>query len=173
MRSGATNLPETTFRPVSLRRATLADARRIWLWRNEPAARSASFSTGEVPWDVHQRWFAGRVDSPTTHLWIASDPSGRELGYARFDLSERIAEISVALDASTRGEGWGRAVIRAACERELESGAVDRVIAHVKLENDASLAAFRAAGFAVETKAPHGESEAWALSFAPDARAQA
>lgn len=155
----------TTFRPVRLRRATRDDARSVWRWRNEPAARAASFSSDEVPWEVHKRWFAARVDSSATHIWIAAEPSGQEIGYVRFDLDGCEAEVSVALDPSQRGRGLGRSVIRAACVREMQECALRRVRARIKSGNEASLIAFRSAGFVSADVVPDPVTHAWTLYF--------
>jgi UDP-2,4-diacetamido-2,4,6-trideoxy-beta-L-altropyranose hydrolase len=153
-------------RPVTLRRATADDAHRVWEWRNEPATRAASFNTAEVSWEGHQRWFTGRLSDSATRMLIASDAAGREIGFVRFDVAGREAEISVALDVTTRGRGWGRAIIRASSADILRRGDVDRVIARIKTDNPRSLAGFTAAGFSVNSRGGHGDADAWTLLFA-------
>src|SRR5262249_18223803 len=41
---------------LTLRRATARDARRLWLWRNDPSARAMFGDTRPVPWDAHSAW---------------------------------------------------------------------------------------------------------------------
>jgi RimJ/RimL family protein N-acetyltransferase len=132
---------------VELRCAREADARAIWEWRNEPAARAASFSSEAIPYESHEHWFRARLAEPATRFLIAVDPDGAEIGYVRFALSGEEAEIGVGLAPSARGRGYGRRVISGACDELLATSPVRRVLARVKSANEASLHAFRAAGF--------------------------
>ena len=63
MRTG-TGIPDAPSAvQIDLRLAGMEDARRIWLWRNEPAARRCSFRTDFIPWEWHLAWFGGKVQS--------------------------------------------------------------------------------------------------------------
>jgi spore coat polysaccharide biosynthesis predicted glycosyltransferase SpsG/RimJ/RimL family protein N-acetyltransferase len=134
---------------IALRPATADDARAIWEWRNDAAAREASFSSEPIPWESHEPWFAARLADPATRILIALAPDGAAIGFVRFDLDGDTAVISIGLAPASRGHGYGRRVIAAACAEVLAVAAGPRVvIAYVKPGNEASLRAFRAAGFA-------------------------
>src|SRR5437899_695344 len=96
--------------PVALRPATWEDSRRIWEWRNEEATREASFNTGEVSYEEHERWFSRKLVDPNTRIFIVADLQGGELGYLRFDIKDNEAEISVTIDKNKRRSGYGSAV---------------------------------------------------------------
>ena len=67
----------------------------------------------------------------------------------RFDRSDTdAAVISVSVDGSRRGGGFGRRLIAAASSYVQAEWALDRVIAFIKPGNHASIAAFVAAGYA-------------------------
>lgn len=148
---------------VGLRPAREMDALAIWEWRNEPVARLVSFSSEPIPYESHERWFRARLADPATRLLIAVDPGGAEIGYVRFAVVGDEAEIGVGLAPSARGRGYGRRVIRGACDELLATSPVRSVLARVKPENEASLRAFRAAGFVERGR----DDEAVELVLAP------
>jgi UDP-2,4-diacetamido-2,4,6-trideoxy-beta-L-altropyranose hydrolase len=133
--------------PIAVREAVPTDSRIIWEWRNERRAREASFDSREIPFVEHERWLATKMADPAFRILIGMDRSGNAIGYARFGRAGDHAEISVALDARSRGRGLGSALIRAASERILADNWASRIVARVKSSNAASLAAFEAAGY--------------------------
>ena len=132
---------------VLLRPAVIGDCRRLWEWRNEGATREASFHTESIPFEAHEAWFSRKLNDPYTRIFIATDAGGRELGYARFDIKQGEAEISVSLDRGERGKGYGIDVIRRGSDQLLKTEPVQRIIAHIKTSNPASRTAFERAGF--------------------------
>jgi RimJ/RimL family protein N-acetyltransferase len=142
---------------LRLRPATADDAERLLAWRNDPVTRAASRSTAEVALDEHRGWLERVLADPERHLLIG-EAEGRAVGQARFDaLDDGAYEISVTVAPEVRGQGLGTALIAAATGwlRETAPGAA--VLAAVRPENAASLAAFRAAGYEPsERDAPAG-----------------
>jgi RimJ/RimL family protein N-acetyltransferase len=132
---------------VTLRPAVFEDSRRLWEWRNEQATREASFHTECIPFEEHAQWFASKLADPQMRIFIAVDNYGREIGYVRFDLSGGEAEISVSVDQSERGKGYGVAVIKNGSDHLLTTEPVQRIVAHIKTNNPASVVAFERAGF--------------------------
>lgn len=139
---------ETSREQVRLRPATEEDCKRLWEWRNEPEVRQASFDTNFLPYEDHQRWFAEKIQADDTHIYIILDNHDREIGYVRYRLERDQAEISVGLDPSQRGKGYGSAAIRKGSSQILTDGLAQKVVAYVKRENPASVNAFLKAGFA-------------------------
>jgi RimJ/RimL family protein N-acetyltransferase len=129
----------------------MADADRLLEWRNEPAVRAASFSTGEVTVTEHRAWLLRKLTDPACRLMIVRY-EGRSVGQVRLDIDGDEAEISIALTEQARGRGVGREAIRLAVAQAPEG--VARMVAQVKPDNPASLAAFEAAGFE-----RHGEND--------------
>jgi RimJ/RimL family protein N-acetyltransferase len=132
---------------VTLRPAVIEDCRCLWEWRNEQATREASFNTDYIPFEEHELWFSRKLDDPYTRIIIAMDAGGHEIGYARFDINEGEAEISVSLDKSERGKGYGIEVIKKGSDQLLRTKPVHRIIAHIKTSNPASVIAFERAGY--------------------------
>ena len=133
---------------LTLRRAEPRDCRLIWEWANDPTVRAAAFSSEPITWESHQSWFAAKLASPTTALFLALDDAGTALGQIRFDWSDHgHAEIDVSVSALARRRGFGGALIRAGVDEMFASTKVETVHASVKEDNRASTRAFEKAGF--------------------------
>ncbi len=134
-------------RSIELRPASLADAELLLRWRNDPGVREASRTTAAVEPAEHESWLHEVIADPDRVLLIA-ELEGDPIGQVRFDRrtgDER--EISVSLAATRRGSGLGTELIRLGTQwLQSEMGPVP-VIAEVRDGNDASMRAFRAAGF--------------------------
>lgn len=150
---------------VTLRPATTGDCLRLWEWRNEPAARDSSFDPSYIPYADHKRWFAQKIKDPHTNIFIVLDENEREVGYIRFDFHEQQAEISVCVDQSERGKGYGQAAIRQGSDQLLCSQAVERIMAYVKPGNPSSITAFQRAGFVLAGVTEVGGSPAHELVY--------
>lgn len=132
---------------VRVRRAGAVDVQRVFDWANDPVTRSVSFDRREIPWEVHQAWFAKKLDDASCWLLIGEDTVGRALGMVRFDVDDRIATISINLAPEHRQRGIGTALLLVACREFMSSGAASGVTALIKPDNLASQRAFHRAGF--------------------------
>jgi len=135
---------------VGFRPARREDCRRLWEWRNDPVTREASFDTKHIPYEDHERWFAGKVDAADTRIFIVLDAGGSEVGYVRFTIARERAEISLSIDERKRGQGYGPHAIRAVSDHLLSEGSVRRIVALVKRPNVTSVRAFERAGFVID-----------------------
>lgn len=135
-----------------LRAATETDADLLRDWRNEPATRAASRSTGEVTTDEHRSWLQSVLADPDRLLWVA-ELGARPAGQVRFDrIRGYVYEISVSIDPAMRGGGLGSELIARGCEALYARTNATSVVARVRPENEASLRAFAANGFAPVTE---------------------
>ena len=133
---------------LTLRRATADDCRLYWEWANDPGVRAASFTPDPIEWDGHVAWFASRLQSSESMMYVVSNDAGQPIGQVRFDASpDGDLEIGLSLAATLRGHGLGREVISQGCRTILKARPGARIVAHVRPENGPSLAAFEAAGF--------------------------
>lgn len=140
---------------VTVRAATHDDCAFVWETNNEEHVRSLSLSTASIPWEDHQRWYAGSLDSDTRQLFIVMEHTGR-VGVMRLDeLDGAHTVISIALIPEARGRGLGRGVLARAVERAHQSHA--HVIAYILPENVRSIRAFEAAGFVFESEETQGD----------------
>ena len=134
---------------IDLRPAEIADARQIWLWRNEPEARRCSFCADFIPWESHLAWFREKLrDAREAFLIAAGAAKQRPVGYVRFTLLEGgCAEIGIVIDPLCRGRGCGGAVLACALGWAAQRLPARRVLARIKPSNLRSISLFWKAGF--------------------------
>jgi UDP-2,4-diacetamido-2,4,6-trideoxy-beta-L-altropyranose hydrolase len=129
-----------------LRSARSGDEKLIWEWANDPAVRQASFRSEPIPWADHRRWFAAKIASPTTRMFLA-ELENEPVAQVRFELADDEAIISVSVSAKLRGRRYASAILRRASREIFRSAPVERVVAFIKSSNTASQRAFERAGF--------------------------
>ncbi len=133
---------------VTLRPATQGDSHRVWVWRNDPETRQASFDSDPISLDAHEAWFRESLVREDRKLYVIL-ANGVESGTARLDLSGGEAEVSIHLAPESRYRGVGTAALRALIDVGLGALGLRRLVGHIKSDNQASLAAFSKAGFAL------------------------
>ena len=134
---------------VTLRPARLDDSHKVWVWRNDPDTRRASLNSEIIPLPTHEVWFRESLSRPDRRMYIVVTDEA-ESGVVRLDLSGHEAEVSLHLDPQWRGRGVGKLALRALADEAFGAPGIEVLVARVKADNAASLAAFRAAGFHVE-----------------------
>lgn len=137
---------------VRLRSASLEDAAFLRRLRNDPITRAMSFRTSEVTRDEHLAWLRARLASrdATTKLWVAllgDRGSERRMGQVRLDVDPRGARAEISLAIAPRFRGRGLAVPLLCRALKHVPSSIERVLARIRVENTASLSAFRRAGF--------------------------
>ncbi len=134
---------------LTLRRATLADARDLFDLANEEVVRRNSFEAGPIEWDHHLQWLTEKLGDPKCFLFVV-DFQGRFAGQVRFDAipEPEEAQISISLQKFIRGLGLAPFIISRSIEELLKAGsAVTVVKAYIKDGNLVSVKAFEGAGF--------------------------
>lgn len=131
-----------------LRAATMADARRLWRWRNDPETRKNSLNEDAVPWEGHVRWLAGALTNPDIRLLVAEE-SGTPVGTLRINHGE---EMSWTVAPEARGCGTGKDMVRQA--------AFPGASAQIKASNFASQKVALNAGFRL---VEDGELQRWEM----------
>ncbi len=132
---------------LTLRPVQLEDALLIWSWANDPFVRVVSFSTTEIPWEAHIKWFENKLNDSYCVFYIASNSKNQPVGQARYDVNGDECIISVSLVTEFRGCGYGTQLIQQATQKFFMESHVKIVIAHIKEQNTASIRAFMKAGF--------------------------
>ncbi|MGH9554091.1 MAG: GNAT family N-acetyltransferase, partial [Terriglobales bacterium] len=133
---------------LQLRRAERKDCRLLWEWANDPAARAAAFSTGTIPWELHQAWFEDKMKDPNCLLLIGENSEGRPVGQIRLDLrSGGEGEIDVSVSPDARGSGWGSRLIDLGVREAFARTDAECLHAFIRRENEMSVRAFERAHF--------------------------
>lgn len=149
--------PETQ---VTLRAASSDDAAVLLRWRNDELTRRNSHSTAEVQLDEHQAWLGRILDSKETRLFVG-ESNGAAIGQIRFDLKpHRTAEISITVAPEARGRGLASDLLRAAEAIALQEG-VRALLAEIKPANEASVRAFKRAGYYGFALTGEGDARLW------------
>lgn len=127
------------FRPVSL-----TDSDQLFLWRNAPAVRAVSLDSSPIERQTHETWLRQSLANPQRILLIA-ERGGQPLGVVRFDLAAPQALISVY--RTPLPSGRCALIEQASLWLQGQHPEIQRIVAEVLPQNQASLAAFRAAGY--------------------------
>jgi len=134
----------------------MADASLLWRWANDAETRRRSFHPTPIPYGDHVAWLEARLAAETSSLWIASDEQG-PVGQVRLDVTDGVAEVSLAVAPERRGQGLGTAMLREALAAAAGQWRGLRLRAQVFADNVASLRLFRRCGFReVETRQVSG-----------------
>ena len=153
--------------PFRLRAVESHDAFLLWQWANDETVRKASFSSGAIAWEEHQRWLENKLQDDNTVFYIVCDDrENLEIAQLRFDLARDLAIVSFSLAAPYRGRGYAWRIIKLASERVLATTGVRRINALIKCDNEASKKCFSKAGYKlIGTEACNGiPAEQWQLS---------
>lgn len=136
---------------VEIRVATPDDSPKLFEWRNHPAIRSVSRSTGLINWESHQKWLAS-VLADSGKVLLVGQRQGLPVGVVRFDIRGDEAEVSIYLIPGVKLSGQGQDLLRSA-EQWFSSNhpEVYKVCAHVLGGNERSQRLFLDAGYQVES----------------------
>jgi len=132
---------------VRMRPATEKDRELVYVWANDPLTRAMSFRQDPITRDQHVLWFEKALMEKGVTLLIAErlvDGHWVPCGNVRFDGE---GEIHVLVAPEHRHQGLAALLISAALRYAGDRLSLDRVTAHIKEENDASIRAFEKAGF--------------------------
>lgn len=133
-----------------LRPATMSDAPFLFRLRNDPETRRQSFYSSEISEERHRQWLENLLLSTRRLLFVAEDPIGSPIGYARLtlDAATSEAEVSLAVAPEARGYGWAPEIIKAMLAEGTARG-IHQFSARIRPSNGASLTSFERAGFSV------------------------
>lgn len=132
---------------VTLRKALVEDAERVWEWSFAPELRAvmqaAAPGARVVLYKDYYRWFTGRLGDRLTAMWIIED-AGASVGVLLIDRHDRQAlpRLTIVLGARSRGRGIGTLALEVACAQWQRP-----LIAEVDAGNAAGVRTLEAAGF--------------------------
>jgi RimJ/RimL family protein N-acetyltransferase len=106
-----------------------------------------SFSSETIPYDDHVTWFESKLSNPSCYFYIAEDMNHKPIGQVRYDKEGTEATVSISLDSKFRGKGYGPSLLRLASKRFFGTADVEVIHAYIKEGNEASVVAFKKAGF--------------------------
>ena len=130
-----------------LRRATETDIDLLFQWVNEQTVRRNAFSTAEITYEEHVKWYKKTLSRSDCRQYIYM--SGNEaIGQIRLTINEDEAEIDYSICLEKRGMGYGKqmlSLLRMQVKQDFPN--IRRLIGKVKPENLASQKAFVSMGY--------------------------
>ena len=149
----------------SIRRVEPADGELLWQWRNDPVVRSHSLNSKVIPWAHHERWFAGKLVSPDTRIFILED-RGRPIAQVRYERRDKTAEVGdISVAKSERGRGYGTQILKQTLQKACEELQVQKIVAVVRDSNIVSIRIFVGAGFQLEGELSRCGEECKSLTY--------
>jgi len=132
---------------LKLRPAQLCDCEIAWQWANDPFVRELSFSSDSISWEDHVRWFAANIINPNVRYFVAENEDLGRVGQIRYDITGDEATVSVLLGPESRGKGLAPQLISLGNTEIFSEKPIRLIHAFIKTNNEASVKAFRHAGF--------------------------
>ena len=130
-----------------LRLAEKADMDLLFEWANDPSVRINSFSSEDILYEEHQKWFERLMKDQNCRQYIYMH-QGMETGQIRLIACGESAEISYSICPKKRGQGHGNRILELICEQaKRDFPEIMKLEGKVKPENMASRKAFVKAGF--------------------------
>jgi len=130
---------------LRIRLANKGDCEDYFSWVNDPEVRAQSFNSDVISWAEHKKWFAERLNSGSTEMYVL-EANSLPVGQVRFEVSEHEAEINYSLDSIVRGRAWAALFLELAIN-QFQSRHALPIRAKVKHGNDRSKAVFERVGF--------------------------
>ncbi|KXH81032.1 GNAT family N-acetyltransferase [Chryseobacterium kwangjuense] len=136
---------------MRFRNAELSDLGKIVeIYNSIVDSRMVTADTEKVSVESREKWFEEH-NSETRPLWVVED-NDQMVGWVSFSsFHERPAyngtvEVSIYLDASSRGKGYGKNILQYCIDNAAKFG-VKNLVALIFLHNEPSLKLFRHFGF--------------------------
>lgn len=144
----------TEISKIQLRVACQEDVITYFNWANDPEVRENAIQSDIIPWGTHQEWFTRKLSDSNSHLFVLV-ANGLPVGQIRFDKEDNAARIDYSLDKLVRGRGWGVKLVSLGVDI-LQKIEPMRLLAEVKINNQASKSVFSRLGFTLaETKSDY------------------
>lgn len=125
---------------IEIRDMVATDAHRIWEIRNDEQVRGLSNSNHSIPFQEHVTWFTNYLERDNKVAQVLTE-NDRVIGYCRIDA----ALVSIAIDPSAHGKGYGKKLLNSAVSEALRRWPI--VTAEVLASNSASQRLFTTNGF--------------------------
>lgn len=137
-----------TDKNLSIRQATMDDAKLLWEWANDVSVRNQSYNTEPIKWESHLKWLQKRLDSAETVFYLLLE-NDKPVGQIRYDLdkTDESAEIGFSVAKEHRRKGFGIEILKLTCEQALKDLNCKQITALVIVGNEASRKAFLRADF--------------------------
>ena len=129
-----------------LREVKPEDKDILYHWANDSQTRQNSFSSREITYEEHERWFQKTLNSKK-RIQMIMEKNGVPVGQIRIDIDGKVGEIGYAIAPEYRGRGYGAIICKLMVEYARNKLRICKLIARVKNNNIASKRCFIKNGF--------------------------
>lgn len=133
--------------PISMRVATSSDVDLYYAWVNDELVRHYSFQQDEIQYENHVNWFNSRIENPNFLFLVFFNQDKSAIGQVRINKIDEEVIIGLSVDKIFRGLGYSFKMLKLACQHYFKKYSENEIFAYIKLENKASIASFKKAGF--------------------------
>lgn len=132
-----------------MRDATAQDSVELFEWRNEIGVRKFLHNQEPISESDHTSWLLNRLDSLAREPFWVFEAGSNKIGIIRFDFKRELNyfAISIIINPSFRGKGYGKIILNKAIEKCLKSNPKTNFHAEVHKDNITSKLLFLDAGF--------------------------
>jgi len=124
----------------------------LWEWANDPVVRNNSINSEYIPFEDHVSWLKYKLDSSETYFCII-EKNQIPVAQIRYEyISEYMAEINFSVAKEFRGMGIGTSALDITIRDACNYLHVSIIRGIVLLDNKASQAVFKKAGFKISGK---------------------
>lgn len=126
-----------------LRHVVTSDVELVYKWSNDPLVRCQSFSTQNIGWHEHIKWFEEILKKENVLFYILS-VNNQDVGQIRLNLKDGKAIISYSISSMYRNKGYGELILRLG-EKQLFNLHGNKYVleAEVKISNTVSHKLFK------------------------------
>ena len=132
-----------------MREVVFQDSEEILAWRNQSEVREFSRNQDLITKETHSQWLNERLKLiPDQPFWMFESGSGK-VGFVRFDLDSavKLYEISIVVNPSMRGKGFGKEILNRAIKNCLSKNSDLNFVAEAHRNNLDSQSLFLNCGF--------------------------
>ena len=130
---------------MSFRKTDKNDVALLYKWSNDAVVRSNSYEQSKISFADHSQWFIRKLSDGNALIVIAMI-NGKEAGVIRYEFDNESTKVGVSIDPSFRGRNLASTMLRQSAIKYAETIHFP-IIAFVKVGNDASVKAFKSAGY--------------------------
>ncbi len=120
----------------------------LYKLRNHPISKKYSISKGKITFEKHIKWFNNFLKSKNKKCFIVENINGESIGYVRFIITNKTAEVSIAIIKKYQNKGLSKKILLQ-CEKKIKSSEFK---ASVHVNNSKSISLFKSLDYIITKK---------------------
>lgn len=134
-------------KPLIMGFAKPEDVKLYFDWANDSEVRRFSFNQETIVYENHVKWFNSKINHLDYKFYIFRNEFSEPVGQVRINRDEKETIVGISIDSKFRGYGYGSKMLIMACQNYFLNKDNTQITAYIKIDNSASLAIFKKAGF--------------------------